>query len=92
LREEFESISRDPREIGIESWIILNKSDVMRGARQKPDAHELRSREEWAREGAALKAAGATKMDCWTMYGRLTTPDQHISPAGQFKEAMDAVP
>lgn len=92
LRGVCESVGRDPREIGIESWIILNKSDVMRGAKQKPGAHELRSHEEWAREGAAWKAAGATHMDCWTMYGGLTTPDQHTELARQFKDVMDALP
>jgi alkanesulfonate monooxygenase SsuD/methylene tetrahydromethanopterin reductase-like flavin-dependent oxidoreductase (luciferase family) len=82
---------RDRSGIGIESWIILNKSDVMAGANQKPGAHQVRTPEEWAREGAAWKAAGATHVDCWTMYGRLTRPEQHLRLAKQFKEVMDAL-
>jgi len=84
-------IGRDPKEIGIQSWIFLNKSDVMKGANQNPDAHEIRPREVWAQEARAWKAAGATHMDCWTMYGKLTSAAQHVELARQFKEVMDAL-
>lgn len=86
-----EAIGRDPREIAIESWIFLNRSDVMAGANQKPGAHEIRTPEEWAREAAAWKALGATHLDCWTMYSNLTRPEQHIALARQFKEVMDGL-
>lgn len=84
-------VGRDPAEIGIQSWIFLNKSDVMAGANQKADAHQLRAPEEWRREAIAWREAGATHMDCWTMYGCLTRPDQHIDLARRFKEAMDGL-
>jgi probable F420-dependent oxidoreductase len=84
-------IGRDPSEIGIEAWIFLNKSDVMAGARQQPDAHEIRPHEDWAREAAAWQAAGATHFDCWTMYGNLTSVDQHVDLARQFKEVMNSL-
>jgi probable F420-dependent oxidoreductase len=91
LDKACEVAGRNRREIGIESWIFLNHSDVMAGANQKPGADQLRTPEEWAREGAAWKAAGATHMDCWTMYGGLTRPEQHLRLAKQFKEVMDVL-
>jgi probable F420-dependent oxidoreductase len=91
LRRECAAAGRDPVEIGVQAWILLNKSDVMAGARQKRDAHELRPRKHWALEARAWKEAGATHVDCWTMYGNLTSADQHVELARQFKETMAEV-
>jgi probable F420-dependent oxidoreductase len=92
LHAACERHGRDPSTIGVESWIFLNKSNVYRGASQRSDAHELRPPEEWAREAAAWKAAGATHLDCWTMYGRLDGAAQHVEQARRFKQVMDALP
>ena len=91
MHEICSEAARDPAEIGIEAWIFVNHSDVMRGARQLPGAEAIRPREEWAREARAWKAAGCTHMDCWTMYGGLTHVDQHVELARQFKDVVDAV-
>lgn len=91
LHAECAKIGRNPAEIGLQPWIFLNKSDVMAGANQRPDAHELRSPEEWAQEALAWKALGATHMDCWTMYGGLRGADQHVALARRFKEVMDGI-
>ena len=85
------AIGRDPKEIGLQSWVVANKSSPQAGTRQKPDAHELRSPEVWAAEAREWKALGATHMDCWSAYGGLFNVDQHIAVAKQFKEVMDAL-
>ena len=90
LHKHCDEIGRDPSEIGIQGWVIVNKSDVLGGEVQKSDAHILRSPEEWVREIRAWKALGATSLDCWTTWGKLTTVDQHIALAKQFKEVFDA--
>lgn len=84
-------IGRDVKEIGLEPWVIVNKSIPQLGTQQAPDAHELRSQEDWAAEARAWKALGATYIDCWSAYGGLRTADEHIAIAKQFKEVMDAV-
>jgi probable F420-dependent oxidoreductase len=88
LHQECAAIGRDPTEIAIQSWVFLNKSDVMAGTNQKNDAHLIRPRSEWLAEARAWKAAGASHLDCWTMYGHLRSVDQHLALAQQFKETM----
>ena len=81
-------IGRDPREIGIQAWVFLNKSDVMAGANQKPGAHELRTPEEWIAEAKGWQELGASHLDCWTMYGGLSKADEHLAQAEKFITTM----
>lgn len=91
LRESCAAVGRDPAEIAVTSWIFCNRSDVMAGANQAPDAHEIRSPDEWVREALAWQALGVSHIDCWTMYGGFTKADQHIALAQQFKDVMDSI-
>jgi probable F420-dependent oxidoreductase len=86
-----DKIGRDPATIEIQSWIFLNHSNVMAGEHQQPGAEKLRNPDEWAREALAWRDAGATRLDCWTMYGGLTTAQQHLAQAEQFVSVMKSL-
>lgn len=83
-----EKIGRDPAEIGIQAMVVLNNSSVWKGTNQKAGAEAVRSPDDWRREAQVWQAGGATHLDCWTMYGNLSSPDQHIALARQFMETM----
>jgi len=84
-------VGRDVAEVGLQPWIVANRSIPQMGTLQAPDAHELRTPEQWAAEARSWKEMGATHIDCWSAYGGLRTADEHIAVARQFKEAMDAL-
>jgi len=91
LHKQCEAVGRNPAEIGIQGWVIVNKCNVAAGERQKPGAAELRSPEEWLRDARAWKAAGATHLECWTTWGNLHTVDEHVKLAGRFLEVMSGL-
>lgn len=91
LNAACDEVGRDRSEVGIQPWIVVNKSNPQMGTKQAPDAHEMRSPDEWAAEARAWKELGATHMDCWSAYGGLRKADEHIAIAERFKEVIDAV-
>ena len=84
-------IGRDIKEIGLQPWVVVNKSNPQAGTKQAADAHELRAPEDWAVEARAWRELGATHIDFWSAYGGLRKADEHVAIAKQFKEVIDTL-
>lgn len=66
---------RDPKEIGIESWISIAN----------------RSSKEWISDISAWRDLGATHLSINTMNASLNFPDDHVKAARAFKDAIECL-